>query len=184
MPFPGIFYTMVNTFMSETYNPYQSPETEVVPEKPLITHGVLTETMLLHLKKASPWLRFVGIAGFVLSGMAVLTGLVVLPITSRSFTDIPGFEQTGSFAMIFSIGTAVYGVGAAALFFFLSLNLYRFGDKIRSYLATGVDQDLEIAFKNNSKFWKMLGILFIISLAFVPITIISSIIVVVATFFT
>ena len=169
--------------MSEIVNPYKSPETTAVPEKSL-AHGSITDTMLVYLKKASPWLRFIGIAGFVFSGIAVLIGFILLPLSARTFSNVPGFEQTSALSMLFRIGMAVYGAGAAALLFFLSLFIYRFGDKIRSYLATGMEQDLEIAFKNNSMFWKMVGILIIISLAFVPVTVISSIIVAVTTIFT
>ena len=169
--------------MSEIINPYQSPETEAIPEKS-IAQGYITENMRTHLKKASPWLRFVGIVGFIFSGLTVLTGFVLFPLTTRSFSNVPGFEQAGgSFSLLFNLGIAVYGLGAASLFFFLSLFVYRFGDKIRSYLVTGMEQDLEMAFKNNGKLWKMLGILCIISLAFFPLMIISSIIVVVSTIF-
>ena len=169
--------------MSEAANPYQSPETAAVPEKSL-AQGSITETMVFHLKKASPWLRFIGISGFIFSGLAVLSGFIFFPITTRAFSDIPGIEQMSGMILFLRVLSVVYGLGAAVLFFFLSLYLYRFGDKIRSYLATGMEQDLEMAFKNNSKYWKMMGILFIIGLAFVPVTLVSSIIVVVTTLLT
>ncbi|MCL2006968.1 MAG: DUF5362 family protein [Treponema sp.] len=166
--------------MSDQTNPYQSPDTAVVPEESL-PQGYITEPMLLHLKKASPWLRFVGIAGFIFSGVAALTGGIFLPISARTFSSIPGLEEAGGLMTLFGGGAAIYTVGAAAFSFFMSLSIYRFGDRIRSYLATGMEQDLENAFRYNSRFWKMLGILFIIGLALVPVTLIVSVIVAMAT---
>ena len=168
--------------MSEA-NPFQSPETAVVPEESL-AHGFITETMLVHLKKASPWLRFVGIVGFIISGILVLSGIMIIPLSTHAFFRTSGIESfnfsaTGGGV---TLGMLIYFMGLAAGIFFLSLFAYRFGDKIRVYLRTGAEQDLEIAFKNNSFYWKMFGILCIISLAFVPMLIISSIILVVATF--
>jgi len=64
----------------------------------------------------------------------------------------------------------------ALLIFVPSLFLYKTGGRIRSYLRTGADQDLEQAFKNNMSFWKFAGIICIIQLAFLPLLIIGGII--------
>ena len=166
--------------MSEAVNPYQSPETQVIPEKPLLAQGSLTETMLIYLKGASPWLRFIGILGFINSGLVVLWGismLAIVPLVWRSWDQIPGFEAFGGI-----MGTAFGAVMVAvcillALFVFLpALFLYRFGDKIRNYLRTGADQELEKAFKNNKSFWKFVGIICIVQLAFLPLMIIGGIV--------
>jgi len=166
--------------MSDTENPYQSPETPAVPVKPLVAQGTLTETMLLYLKGASPWLRFVGIMGFVSSGTTALWGIIffaIIPLTGQIWNEIPGFEVvSNALGVVFGGGIAVLCIGAGVLIFFPSLFIYRFGEKIRGYLRTGTDLDLELAFKNNKSLWKFLGILYIINLAFIPLLIIGSII--------
>ena len=170
--------------MSDTVNPYQSPETEAVPVKPLVAQGTLSETMLIYLKGASPWLRFIGILGFIGSGITALSGLslfAINPMMSRIWGEIPGFDAAfgGTLTTVFSGSMAVFCAGIGVLMFFPSFFVYRFGDKIRSFLRTGMDQDLELAFRNNKSLWKFLGIISIIELAFIPLTIIGGIIAVV-----
>jgi hypothetical protein len=166
--------------MSDAVNPYQSPETAVVPEKPLAIQGTLTETMLVHLKGASPWLRFVGILGFIYSGFVALMGFSVLPfisIVSRAWTEIPGFESFyGAFGAVFNGFMVVLFIGAGVLLFFPSLYIFRFGERIRGYLKTGADEELESAFRSNKSLWKFAGILCIVQLAFFPLLIIGSVI--------
>jgi hypothetical protein len=63
----------------------------------------------------------------------------------------------------------IFYLGFAALMFFPTLFIFRFGRKIQSYLHTGNEADLELAFKNNKSLWTFAGILSIISLAFFSI---------------
>jgi len=162
--------------MSDAANPYQSPETAAVPVTPLVAQGTLTENMLIYLKQASPWLRFVGILGFITAGLTAAWGLIsfaYVPLIRQVWDEIPAFGAIGvAFGAAFGGGMAVLSIGTGAIMFLLSLFIYRFGDKIRSYLRTGTDQELEQALKNNRSFWKFLGIFCIVSLAFVPVLII------------
>jgi hypothetical protein len=166
--------------MSDEVNPYQSPETAVVPEKPMAIQGTLTEAMLIHLKGATPWLRFVGILGFISSGLVVLMGFSMMPFVSimnRAWAEIPGFESfNGVFSAAFSAFMVVLFIGAGLLLLFPSLYIFRFGEKIRSYLKTGADMELESAFQNNRSLWKFMGIICIIQLAFIPLLITGGII--------
>jgi hypothetical protein len=146
-------------------NPYESPQAEISSVKPLASQGLLTETMLFYLKGASPWLRFVGIAGFIMLGLYALIGLTMI-IGVRSFgSPIPGWSG------VLGAGFGVFYLGAIALMFFPVLFIFQFGRKINSYVHTGNEEDLEQAFKNNKSFWKFMGILSIISLGFLAITI-------------
>ena len=170
--------------MPDEVNPFQSPDTAAVPVKPLVAQGTLTETMLFYLKGASPWLRFVGILGFITSGltaMGSISFLAFIPLMGRVWEEIPGFSAFGGiFRAAFSGTMVVFCLGGAVLIFFPSLFAYRFGDKIRSYLRTGTDQELELALKNNKSLWKFYGIICIVYLAFIPLLIIISIVVGVA----
>ena len=173
--------------MSDAVNPYQSPEAAVVPEKPLAIQGTLTETMLVYLKGATPWLRFIGILGFISAGLVVLMGFSMAPFISvmnRAWAEIPGFESLeGVFNATFGGFMVVMFIGAGLLLFFPSLYIFRFGEKIRSYLRSGADRELELAFQNNKSLWKFLGIICIIQLAFIPLLIIGGIIAAFVAFF-
>lgn len=167
--------------MSVAVNPYQSPETAAVPETPLAAQGALTENMLICLKGTSPWLRFMGILGFVSAAATALWGLIslfLIPVMREAWSYMPGIP-----GLVFGGSMALLFIAIGALIFIPSLFLYRCGEKIRSYLRAGMDQDLEQAFKNNKAYWKFVGILYIILLASAPLTLIVSIILVLAGVF-
>ena len=152
--------------MSDFANPYQSPENPSVPESPLGSHAGLTETMLRYLKEASPWLRFIGVLSFIGSGLMVLGGIIfmIVMFANSNFADDFGGAFTGLVGLIY--------VPVGVLYFFPALFTYNFGAKIRNYQFTNSEEDLEMAFKNNKSLWKFNGILAIISLAFIPLSII------------
>ncbi|MDR0475663.1 MAG: hypothetical protein LBH43_18575 [Treponema sp.] len=166
--------------MSDTVNPYQSPEASAQAIEPIVSQGGLTESMLKSLGGASPWLRFMGIMGFIGSGFMVLGGissLAVMPLMSDSLSELGGmFDGLSSFAPFIAV-YAVYFMGAGVLMFFPALFTYRFGDKIRNYIRTNSLTELEQAFQNNKSLWKFNGILMIVALAIFPVIIIISIIV-------
>ena len=169
--------------MSDAVNPYKSPETTAVSERPLFAQGNITEAMLIYLKGASPWLRFIGILGFISSGLTAIWSLLFtafIPFIGQGLGNVPGLETftevSGPLGAAFGGFFIVVILGAALLIFFPSLFAYRFGEKIRTYLRTGTDQDLELALKNNKSLWKFFGIVCIVYLAFVPLMIVISII--------
>jgi hypothetical protein len=154
--------------MSDYENPYQSPETPVVPEKLSNTGTLLSETLLRYLKEASPWLRFVGIMGIIGSGFVVLAGIIAV-IAALAATEFLEGIPTVLISLVY--------LPAGALLFFPSFFTYNFGAKIRSYLINNLEEDLELAFKNNKSLWKFNGILYIIYLSFIPVSIVIMIIV-------
>ena len=140
-----------------TGNPYQSPQAEAGTINPL-SNKVLTENMLYYLKGASPWLRFLGIVGFIYLGFLLLIFLTVIIGFQSAFSSIPGVGGSSTLILVYTLVIVV-------LMFFPVLFLFRFGKKIKSYLFTGDNADLEAAFKNNKKLWTFLGILTIVGLA-------------------
>jgi hypothetical protein len=170
--------------MSDTSNPFQSPEADAQVVRPLVSQGTLTEIMVKNLNGASPWIRFIGIMGFIGSGFTVLGGIVslfVMPFASSILDEIPDtFSMfVGSFAPMMAV-YAVYVLGAGVVMFFPALFTYRFGTKIRSYVLTNSEAELELAFRNNLSLWKFMGILTIIGLAAVPILTIISVVIIAA----
>jgi hypothetical protein len=166
--------------MSDSVNPYQGPEAAPVPVDPPGSQGTLTEVMVNYLKGASPWLRFIGILGFVFSGLTAFWGVAMLalsPFMDKSFESLPGYEQWNFIFQAAFGGTMLILCVIGAVFIFIpSLFIYRFGEKIRSFLRNGSGQELEQAFKNNKSLWKFLGILSIVELAFIPVLIIVGIV--------
>jgi hypothetical protein len=137
-------------------NPYESPQAEVNELSPL-SGRTLTENMLFHLRGASPWLRFVGIAGFILLTVLIILILAIM-IGVGSLRDLPGMES-------FNPSLLIVYLPALAIGFFSALFTFRFGKKIQSYLQTGETRDLEEAFQNNKSLWTLTGVMYIITLA-------------------
>jgi hypothetical protein len=160
--------------MSDFANPYQSPESASVPEKTPGARGMLTDLMLRYLKEASPWLRFLGIMGFIGCGLSVGGCLIIALVVGFSSAVASAFSEGflgGAFpGWIFSVLYAVLGLIAGVVGFFPSRFLYSFGSGIRNYFVSGREQDLETALRNNKSFWKFCGIACIIYLAFIPVT--------------
>jgi hypothetical protein len=165
--------------MSDTNNPYESPQAEISSEK-AGSAGSLTETMVSYLKDASPWMRFIGIMGFIGAGFMAL-GAVGLISASSFISNIPDIPGIWGVTALVAVGLLYLGV--AALVFFPARFTYCFGDKIRSFLRSNSEAELEKAFKNNRSLWKFIGVLTIINIAVIPVFIIVAIIVAVYAVF-
>jgi hypothetical protein len=152
-------------------NPYESPQAEANAENPL-SGRILTEKTLFYLRGVSPWLRFVGITGFIFLGIVVI-GLLVAMAGSNSLASSLGIGNFSPF--LFIVYLPVLAIGFFHVFF-----TFRFGKKIQAYLQTGDYMDLEDAFKNNKSLWTLTGVLYIISLAGFALALIGGIIAAVA----
>lgn len=137
--------------------------------------GVITDTMMLYLRKAYPWIRFLGVLGFIMFGLSVLTGL---GFTIFGIIQLPGTQvDVDSFA---SLGTIAYGlflIATSVVSFFPARFAYQYGSKLKCYCQTFMESDLEEAFKNNKSLWTFIGVIAIIYLSFIPLMIIAVVII-------
>ncbi|MDR2552299.1 MAG: hypothetical protein LBD31_03915 [Treponema sp.] len=152
--------------MSDAGNPYASPETEINAVKPL-AERILTENTLFYLKGASFWLRLVGIAGFVFLGLMAVNFITL--IAAFKNLSIPGMEALGS-----SLVLGIFLV-AEVVSFFPVVFVFQFGKKLRSYLHSGNDADLEHAFRANKSLWTFIGVLTLISMGLFGISMLIAI---------
>lgn len=142
-------------------NPYASPQTEISAVKPL-AQRVLTENTLFYLKGAAPWLRFIGVAGFIFLGLGAVNFITVLVAFQNM--SVPGFESLGV-PFLLGIFLVVEIIGL-----FPAVFIFQFGGKLRAYLHSGDEADLEQAFKNNKSLWTFTGVLTIIFLGLVGLS--------------
>ena len=152
-------------------NPYESPQAEAGTINPL-SGRVLTEEMLYYLKGTHPWLRFVGIVGFISIGMAALFVLGIFFFLGQTLPNTP---ETEPFRTIMP-GMGIIYLPFLAIYFLPVFFLFRFGKRIKSYLYTGDPKDLEEAFKNNKSLWTFTGIMTIIGLSFFALALVIGII--------
>jgi Ca2+/Na+ antiporter len=130
-----------------------------------ITQGgqvrVLTDNALFYLKGASPWLRFIGVLGYISCGFMVAGGLIML-IAAPLLEDF-SIDGTTGFLM------GILYLASAVITFFPARFAYSFGARLRNYFLSNTEKELELAFKYNKSLWKFYGIAMIIVLALIPI---------------
>ena len=105
------------------------------------------------LQRTQPWVRFLAIMGFIGAGFMVLVGL-----TAGVAGAATGRIETIGLMIVYPIMAVVY--------VFPSLFLLRYADRIRSFVASGREQDLLGALDAQRSFWKFAGILTIVSIMF------------------
>lgn len=102
---------------------------------------------------ASKWANFLAILGFIGLGLMILGGLFVM-VAGSTIAGMAGPSQLGFLGLIYMV--------MAALYFFPTLYLYKFGAKIKNALATASQDDLDLGFENLKSFFKFIGIFTII----------------------
>ncbi|NMM49646.1 hypothetical protein [Marinigracilibium pacificum] len=123
----------------------------------------LTSFILSNLKEASKWARFLGILGFIFSGLFLLTGIVMggafgsMAALSQNSGSLPEFMGAGFFVGIY--------IFSAAMTFFPSLFMYSFGTKTKDGIQSNIISELEAGIKNLKRFFKFYGILTIVIIA-------------------
>jgi hypothetical protein len=160
--------------MSEIINPYESTQTDLDEQKPIVSQGVFTSAMIVHLKAAAPWMKFMGITSFVGSGIVIIVGILMffLPVLGEEF-DVTESVFSALINSAFGFFYLAYG----AVSFFPAMFLYRFASKINLFIKTKNERAMENALQNNKSFWKFYGVLAIILLAIIPLMFILSIVV-------
>jgi hypothetical protein len=105
------------------------------------------------LRRTQPWVRFIAIMGFIGAGFMVLVGL-----TAGVAGAATGRIETLGLMVVYPIMAVVY--------VFPSLFLLRYADRIKSFVASGQEQDLAGALDAQRSFWKFAGVLTIVSIVF------------------
>lgn len=166
--------------MSDNINPYESTQTNVGDQMPLIPQGHFTALSIIYLRAASPWMKFMGIISFVGAGISILIGmgiLLMIPIF-RNGINFPATFFAGLINSFWGFFYIAYGV----IWIFPSKYLYNFAAKIKLFLEMKDERVMESALRNNKSFWKFHGILIIISLAFIPLMFVISIFLAITSF--
>ncbi|MCL2293593.1 MAG: hypothetical protein FWC36_01825 [Spirochaetes bacterium] len=163
--------------MSDNTNPYQTPVADLNASKPAIESSGLTEAMIKYLREASPWLRFIGIMLYIGAGITAIAGIgiiIAFPLLAVAATSGMGAETLAAGFMGAAMGIVYLLLGI--ILFFPARFTYNFGAKIRNYMQSHNDRELELAFKNNKSLWKFCGILCIIYVAIIPVGIVITVI--------
>jgi len=131
-----------------------------------------TQTSLDSLRGTKPWVRFMGIMLFVIGGLCVVGGAVVL----FSMAMMRGSSSRQQPWLIVILGL-VYAI-MALVYVVLGLYLNRYASSIAKVLTYRREDDLEAALESQRKFWRLAGMIVIIGFglyfAFIGVVIVAS----------
>jgi hypothetical protein len=123
--------------------------------------GVMTDTIINALKKTRPWVLFLAILGFVGAALTLLVGIGA--VLGGMFEGGGAAEQT-PFSGGMMIGLGVVYAAMALIYFFSSLYLLRYAGAIKRLSSSLSVADLEAALTQQASFWKLIGIMVLISI--------------------
>jgi preprotein translocase subunit SecG len=150
--------SLIKTLFMETNDSLLSPELQIDS----IAHA--------HLAETAKWGNFLGIVGFVLSGL-----LAILALFAGALLGGLGSAYGGGGAIVSAGFVTILYLFFAALYFFMSLFLYRFSSKMKVALYSTDQDNLNASFLNLKNLYKMMGILTIIYLGILVLALIFGI---------
>jgi len=103
------------------------------------------------LGETQPWVRFLGVLGFVMVGFMLLVGL-----GTGVFGIASGQPEMAALIVVYPL--------MALLYFFPSLYLVRFASRIREFTQGQRPQQLEAALVTQRSFWRFVGILSLVGI--------------------
>lgn len=123
------------------------------------------------LSETAKWAKLLSVVGFVLTGLIVLVAIFagsILATLSRT-TDNPEITliSTGVLSVTYLIIGAVY--------FFMSLYLFRFATNMKTALSTVSQENLNASFHNLKNVYKIMGIITIIYLGIMALALLIAI---------
>ncbi|MDB5004176.1 MAG: hypothetical protein JWQ34_2401 [Mucilaginibacter sp.] len=155
--------------MEETNEP-------IIPAQPVGL--VLLQDAQFFLHETGRWAKFLGIMGFIGSGFLMLLAFFFGAFMSAMSTLSPYSQSTRHFpAIIGGVGGFILYGSLAVVYFFISLNLYQFGDGVKQAVELGDSIQLSIAFGKLKLFFKIKGIILIAVLCLYGLIIIGGIII-------
>lgn len=143
-------------------NPYAAPVSDpgTGPGHPTQTQvpgdAQVTPKVLAAMQQTRPWVLFIAILGFVLAAFMGLGALAVAAAGSTFNAGPLGSSGGILVAVIYLVIAAIYAV--------LSLRLYRYAGAIKMLTQGYGVHALEEALEHQKSFWRMVGIMAIVTL--------------------
>ena len=131
-------------------------------ENNLLENELLIDTVsLVHLKETAMWAKFLAIAGFIISIIIAIGAVFAGTMFNKLTAGMPGGNKGG--VMTGGVIMVMYLL-IAAVAFFMSLFLFRFGVKMKVALITNDQESLNLSFQNLKVYYRFAGIITIIYL--------------------
>ena len=127
--------------------------------------GVVSERVIAALRKTRPWVLLIAVLGFIGAAFMVLASLPMF--LGLGMSGMEGLEGSGMYGAGFMIGMGLVYLLFGAIYFMASLYLLRFANAIKRAVTGLSIGDLETAMESQASFWKLVGILSVISIGVV-----------------
>ena len=148
-------------------NPYSPPMGGMAgyppmgaPQAPMAGVGP-SEMSCELLRQTKPWVQFLGVLSFILSGFMMLGGVLMIIL------GLIGGASGGRGAMGSAISGAVLGavyIPLALIYLYPGLKMWQFGSAIGRLMTSRSNEDMEVALGHQKSFWKYCGIFTIVSM--------------------
>lgn len=130
--------------------------------------GLMTDSIVASLRKTRPWVLLLSILGFIGTAFMVIAAVPMLlgggMMGMNDMADMEGMEGVGMFGGGMMIGMGVFYLVLAVIYFMASLYLLRYAGSIKRAVAGMQVSDLETALGQQASFWKLMGILTLITI--------------------
>lgn len=131
-------------------------------ENNLLENELLIDSVSqVHLKETAMWAKFLAIAGFIISILIAIGAVFAGTMFNKLTAGMPGGNKGG--VMTGGVIMVMYLL-IAAVAFFMSLFLFRFGVKMKVALITDDQESLNLSFQNLKVYYRFAGIITIIYL--------------------
>ena len=124
----------------------------------------------LHLGEAAKWAKFLGIVGFIFSGLTILAGIGTF-IISNEYGRSYYYNRSQVFNPLVQLFVFLI---IAVIWIFASLFVYRFATKMKTALYNSDQITFNDALNNLAKNYRFLGIVTIVYLALVALAILAN----------
>ena len=123
-----------------------------------ITTGIVDQ-----LKRTRPWVLLISIIGFIFTVFMAIASVGMLFGGGAMMSGMGGAQAAGLPNGMF-MGMGVMYLVMTILYFVISLYLLKYAGAIKKFVASGTSQDMEHALKHQASFWKLVGILTLVTI--------------------
>ena len=141
-------------------NPYQASDASFEPPagRRDSLHGEVTESILVELKGTRAWVMFMGVIGFLIGGLVIVSGLFV------GLGSVIGAASGDGAATAMALGMSLFYIVLSAIYLVPSYFLVRYGLNISKAANTGEGGDIVAALASQRRFWRITGIMVLLAM--------------------
>lgn len=134
-------------------DPYAPSPAAIQPTE--AASGSLSRGVVEQLLGTRPWVRVFSVLMFVGAGFMVLGGVIML--LGTGFATIANSSEALPMG-IMGLVMAVFYILIAAVYIYPALKLWKYANGISALSFSGSQADLEVALREQRRFWKFLGV--------------------------